>query len=65
MERMPTVPEGGALPFFPSQANDYDSIAEAYAALNETSLANAYYERPAILARSWEGARGDAGSCQA
>ena len=50
MERMPTVPEDGALPASPSRASDYDSIAEAYAALNETSLANAYYERPAILA---------------
>lgn len=30
-------------------ANDYDSFAEAYAAENETSLANAYYERPAML----------------
>jgi SAM-dependent methyltransferase len=31
-------------------ANDYDSFAEAYSAENEASLANAYYERPAILA---------------
>jgi ubiquinone/menaquinone biosynthesis C-methylase UbiE len=54
MERMPTVPENGALPASPSPANDYDSIAEAYAALNETSLANAYYERPAILALAGE-----------
>jgi SAM-dependent methyltransferase len=30
--------------------NDYDSFAEAYAAANETSLINAYYERPAMLA---------------
>lgn len=29
--------------------NDYDSFAEVYAAENESSLANAYYERPAIL----------------
>ena len=28
----------------------YDSIAEAYAAENETNLVNAYYERPAMLA---------------
>ncbi|MFI6099889.1 class I SAM-dependent methyltransferase [Lentzea sp. NPDC051213] len=27
----------------------YDSIAEAYSAENETSLSNAYYERPAML----------------
>jgi ubiquinone/menaquinone biosynthesis C-methylase UbiE len=30
--------------------SDYDSFAEAYAAANETSLLNAYYERPAMLA---------------
>ncbi|SEL50308.1 class I SAM-dependent methyltransferase [Streptacidiphilus jiangxiensis] len=30
--------------------NDYDSIAEAYSSGNETSLVNAYYERPAMLA---------------
>ncbi|MEU6727134.1 class I SAM-dependent methyltransferase [Nonomuraea wenchangensis] len=28
---------------------DYDPIAEGYAAENETSLVNAYYERPAML----------------
>ena len=30
--------------------NDYDGFAEAYSAENETSLNNAYYERPATLA---------------
>ena len=30
-------------------ATDYDTFAEAYAAENETSLLNAYYERPATL----------------
>jgi SAM-dependent methyltransferase len=50
MGRMSTVPEDGALPTGPSRVNDYDIIAEAYAAENEASLANAYYERPAILA---------------
>ncbi len=50
MGRMSTVPEDGVLPSGPSRVNDYDLIAEAYAAENETSLANAYYERPAILA---------------
>ncbi|MCP2303314.1 class I SAM-dependent methyltransferase [Actinokineospora globicatena] len=30
--------------------SDYDGFAEAYAAGNETSLENAYYERPATLA---------------
>jgi SAM-dependent methyltransferase len=29
--------------------NDYDRFAEAYSAHNETSLLNAYYERPAML----------------
>ncbi len=32
------------------QANDYDAFAEAYAAKNENSLVNAYYERPAMMA---------------
>lgn len=31
-------------------ATGYDSFAEAYSALNEVSLLNAYYERPATLA---------------
>jgi ubiquinone/menaquinone biosynthesis C-methylase UbiE len=30
-------------------ANGYDRIAEGYTAENETSLLNAYYERPAML----------------
>src|SRR6202046_5067010 len=30
--------------------NDYDGIAEAYAASNETGFVHAYYERPAMLA---------------
>ena len=30
-------------------ASDYDSFANAYSAENETSLFNAYYERPAML----------------
>jgi SAM-dependent methyltransferase len=34
----------------PPGINDYDSFAEGYAASNETSLVNAYYERPAMLA---------------
>ena len=50
MERMPPVPENGALPADPPGVNDYDVLAEAYTASNETSLFNAYYERPAILA---------------
>lgn len=34
----------------PRQANDYDAFAAAYSAENDDSLANAYYERPAMLA---------------
>ncbi|MFI9388160.1 class I SAM-dependent methyltransferase [Kutzneria sp. NPDC052558] len=34
--------------------NDYDTLAEAYTAENETSLLNAYYERPAMLALAGE-----------
>ncbi len=33
-----------------AEINGYDSIAEAYAAANETNLINGYYERPAMLA---------------
>ncbi|WP_051943209.1 class I SAM-dependent methyltransferase [Streptacidiphilus rugosus] len=33
-----------------ARANDYDSFGEAYAAQNESSLENAYIERPAMLA---------------
>src|SRR5689334_22909629 len=32
------------------RVNDYDSFAGAYAAENESSLVNAHYERPAMLA---------------
>ncbi|GAA4419664.1 class I SAM-dependent methyltransferase [Georgenia halophila] len=32
------------------RANDYDAFAAAYSAENDDSLANAYYERPAMLA---------------
>ena len=50
MGRMSTQPENGAQAADLARVNDYDIIAEAYAVENETSLANAYYERPAILA---------------
>ncbi|WP_306189624.1 MULTISPECIES: class I SAM-dependent methyltransferase [unclassified Streptomyces] len=50
MERATDVPEGFARPADRIRVNDYDSFAEAYAAENENSLVNAYYERPAILA---------------
>ncbi|WP_405754594.1 class I SAM-dependent methyltransferase [Streptomyces sp. NBC_00073] len=44
MDRLTDVPKSLA------QTNDYDGFAEAYAAENENSLVNAYYERPAMLA---------------
>jgi SAM-dependent methyltransferase len=47
---MPAVPENPARPADPPRVNDYDTLAEAYTADNETSLINAYYARPAILA---------------
>ncbi|MEV4251461.1 class I SAM-dependent methyltransferase [Streptosporangium canum] len=43
------VPEGSAEPAEQAVLNDYDRIAEGYTAENETSLLNAYYERPAML----------------
>ncbi|MFI7442829.1 class I SAM-dependent methyltransferase [Nonomuraea indica] len=49
MARMPTMPEDHVGTANPSRLNDYDRIAEGYAAENETSLPNAYYERPAML----------------
>jgi ubiquinone/menaquinone biosynthesis C-methylase UbiE len=54
MARMLTVPENHVEPAHPSRANDYDSLAEAYTAVNEAGIANAYYERPAILALAGE-----------
>lgn len=48
MARM-SLPEDHAEPAQPSRANDYDRLAEAYAAENEAGIQNAYYERPAIL----------------
>jgi SAM-dependent methyltransferase len=58
MDRMSSAPEGPAGPDFSVRVveddgggvvNDYDSFAEAYTALNESSLINGYYCRPAIL----------------
>ncbi|ONI90890.1 SAM-dependent methyltransferase [Saccharothrix sp. ALI-22-I] len=46
---MTSTSEGHASFTDPARVNDYDSIAEGYAAENETSLLNAYYERPAML----------------
>ncbi|MFF8847550.1 methyltransferase domain-containing protein [Streptomyces sp. NPDC015127] len=50
MERATDVPDSFARSADRDQVNDYDSFAEAYAAENENSLVNAYYERPAMLA---------------
>ena len=47
---MPPVTGSSAEPAGQAVATDYDSFAEAYSAENETSLLNAYYERPATLA---------------
>jgi ubiquinone/menaquinone biosynthesis C-methylase UbiE len=49
MDRMPPIPESSAGPADRAAANDYDSFAAAYSAENEVNLANAYYERPAML----------------
>ncbi|WP_227982605.1 class I SAM-dependent methyltransferase [Nocardia spumae] len=47
---MTPVPEGRAVtPTDPARPNAYDSFAEGYTAENETSLHNAYYNRPAML----------------
>lgn len=58
---MSPVPENGALPADPARANGYDSFAEAYSAENETSLYNAYDERPAMLELAGDVAAGEAG----
>lgn len=46
---MSAMPEKRAEVASSSRFNDYDRIAEGYTAENETSLLNAYYERPAML----------------
>jgi SAM-dependent methyltransferase len=50
MDRMPPAPEDRVLSADQPRVNDYDVLAQAYTAENETSLINAYYTRPAILA---------------
>jgi SAM-dependent methyltransferase len=47
---MAPVPQSSAGPADRAATNDYDSFAEVYSAENEVNLANAYYERPAMLA---------------
>ncbi|MEU5533722.1 class I SAM-dependent methyltransferase [Streptomyces sp. NPDC020362] len=49
-----TTAENRARLASPARVNDYDSFAEAYSALSETSLLNAYYERPAMLSLAGE-----------
>ncbi|MBP2366453.1 class I SAM-dependent methyltransferase [Pseudonocardia parietis] len=46
---MTDVPAGAEAQGRP-QVNDYDAFAAAYSAENDDSLANAYYERPAMVA---------------
>ena len=41
----------------PPGINDYDGIAEGYAASNKTGFVHAYYERPAMLALAGDVAR--------
>jgi ubiquinone/menaquinone biosynthesis C-methylase UbiE len=50
MGSLSPVPENSAGPADLAVANDYDSFAEVYSTENEVNLANAYYERPAMLA---------------
>ncbi|WP_414938186.1 class I SAM-dependent methyltransferase [Amycolatopsis sp. cmx-11-51] len=47
---MTSTPESGVASADPARENGYDGIAEGYSAETETSLMNAYYERPAMLA---------------
>ena len=47
---MPPVTGSSAVPAGQAMATDYDCFAEVYSAVNEISLLNAYYERPATLA---------------
>ncbi|MEU1725207.1 class I SAM-dependent methyltransferase [Actinomadura sp. ATCC 39365] len=47
MAHMTTMPENRVADS--PESNAYDAIAEGYTAENETSLVNAYYERPAML----------------
>ncbi|MEU9350474.1 class I SAM-dependent methyltransferase [Streptomyces griseoloalbus] len=54
MERATDVPEDLTRSADRDRVNDYDRFAEAYAAENENSLVNAYYERPAMLALAGE-----------
>ncbi len=46
---MPFVPDTSAAPADRAVVNDYDTFAEAYSAVNEASLINGYYTRPAIV----------------
>ena len=50
MNRMPPASGNRVPPADPPTINDYDRLAEAYSADTDTTIQNAYYERPAILA---------------
>ncbi|MFY7069685.1 class I SAM-dependent methyltransferase [Nocardiopsis changdeensis] len=50
MPGMPNPPEDHAAPSRPTRVNDYDHLAAGYDSENASSIMNAYYERPAILA---------------
>ncbi|MFJ7591749.1 class I SAM-dependent methyltransferase [Streptomyces sp. NPDC097617] len=50
MDRATDIPATVSVPLDQARVNDYDGIADAYAAENENSLVNAHYERPAMLA---------------
>jgi ubiquinone/menaquinone biosynthesis C-methylase UbiE len=50
MDSATDASEGFGSPVDPGRVNDYDSFAELYSAVNENSLVNAYYARPAMLA---------------
>jgi SAM-dependent methyltransferase len=54
MNRMPPASGNRVPPADPPGINDYDSLAEAYSADTDTTIQNAYYERPAILALAGE-----------
>ncbi|CDO29710.1 hypothetical protein BN979_02508 [Mycolicibacterium vulneris] len=49
MGDMMPVPESRRGSTDPTRESPYDSFAEGYTAENETSLLNAFYERPAML----------------
>ena len=49
MDRMPPVPENRVLPADPPRVNDYDVLAEAYTASNETDAFTAAGFRISVI----------------